>query len=110
MLKTEILDELFGIRDELTSRVIALAPSSPADDDNLRNLVLQRDRVSARINDIIAADFPTVSSALETAVTDLGAAAKRLSGTAKTLAKVQETLAIVDQILQVVSSVFTVLS
>ena len=108
MSKVEVLDELFGAREDLELRIVLLHPTNAEQQSLLSKLVNRRDRVTGGINAIIAATFASVASpALLQAIDELKSRASHLSALAKTFDAINDVLVTVDQVLALVAQVVT---
>ena len=109
MLKTETLDELFGARDSITDQIIALTPRDDGERAKLGELMKQRDRLTAKINEAIAAPFTNdkgeLGTPLEGAVKRLEETTKQLEALKKTLEDVQLAIDTADQVVKLAASI-----
>jgi hypothetical protein len=109
MLKTETIDNLLGARDIITDQIIALTPHNDAERDRLVDLMKQRDRLTAKINEAIAAPFTNdkgeLGPQLEAAVNRLEETIKRLAGLKRTMDDLQLALDAADQIVKLAASI-----
>jgi len=105
MLKTEILDELFGARDIIADQIIALTPRDEAERAKLGELMKLRDRLSAKINEAIAAPFLKDTSELEAAAKRLENTTRELKALKQTMEGIQLTLDIADQVIKLAASI-----
>ncbi|MFT3766022.1 MAG: hypothetical protein QM820_10970 [Minicystis sp.] len=107
MFKTETLDELFGARDSITDQIIALTPRNDGDQAKLAELMKQRDRLTAKINEVIEAPFTNSKddAPLRTAVSRLEEAAKQLKALKKTMDDIAQVIDIADQVVKLAASI-----
>jgi len=109
MLKTETLDELFGARDSITDQIIALTPRDEGERAKLGDLMKQRDRLTAKINEAIEAPFTNdrgeLGTPLEDAVKRLEDATKQLKALKKTMDEIQSAIDLADQIVKLAASI-----
>jgi hypothetical protein len=103
MVKVEVLDELFGVREGLELRIIQLHPTSGEQTAQVSRLMTRRDHVTSVINAIIAAAFISIASPeLLQAVQGLKDKAAALNALANAFDRIDEVLSVVDEVLGVV--------
>jgi hypothetical protein len=111
MLKTETLDELFGARDSISDQLIALTPRDDFERARLVDLMKQRDRVTAKINETIAAPFSNdkgeLGTKLAAAVKQLEETSKKLKELKKTMDEVQFLIECADQVVKLAATIIT---
>lgn len=114
MLKAEVLDELFGARDSVTDQVIALTPRDESEKAKLMELMKQRDRLTAKINEVIAAPFTKegdlASPEVEAAVKNLENATGQLKALKKTMEGVQAVIDGVNQVIKIATGIAALLA
>ncbi len=103
--KSEVLDELFSVRDVLSDTIIGLTPTSPSEKQAMLSLVQRRDRISATINNIIAAAFNDAATGLEQKIEDLEKQTQALQSLAQTLANVLTAVQITDAVIGLAISI-----
>lgn len=103
-MQQEILDTLFGDRDVLTDLIIKLSPTNLAEQKQLENLMMRRDRLSMVIQDVINSDIVMSTPGIDAAVQQLDAASAELGGLAKTFEEVVGAISLADQLVKVATS------
>lgn len=105
--RDEVLDNLYAARDRLSDLIVAWSPDPAADAstrkkqaEDLRALLDQREQVSGKINEIVAAAFKDVASPeLVAAAKELESLTATLQTFGKTVADVKGVIKIADQVL-----------
>lgn len=105
-MKTEVLDTLFGDRDQLSDMIIDLTPGDdPAQKAAFQKLVQRRDRLTGTINDLIACDFNAAAQGLNAKVAELDAQSAELQALDKKVQNISAAIQVTDQIVQLVMDI-----
>ena len=106
MVKVDVLDELFGVREGLESRIIELHPSSPDEFAQVSRLMSRRDHVTGLINAVIAATFASIpTTEVLQSVQALENRAAGLAALANTFDRINEVLSTVDDVIGVAAKI-----
>ncbi len=114
--RDEVLENLYAARDRLSDLIVAWSPDPAADvstrkkqAEDLRALLDQRDQVSGKINEIVAAAFKDVASPeLVAAAKELESRTATLQTFGKTVADVKGVIKIADQVLAAAAKVIKI--
>lgn len=109
-MQQEILDTLFGDRDVLTDLIIKLSPANTAQQKQLQDLIVRRDRLSMVIQDVINSDIASSTKGITAAVKQLDDASAKLAALGKTFDDIASAIELTDQVVNVVAAVVSVVA
>ena len=112
MTKTDVLDQLFEVRDRLSDLIIELSPKTPPktppetpeERAEFDRLVRRRDGINGLVAQVIATAFQNASADLAHKVDELEAKARELGRVQKNIEGVKHGIQIADDVVMLVGS------
>lgn len=101
-MKSDLLDTLFGARDQISDVLIETVPTSPDELQMVRQLFMRRDRLSGLINQVLETMFKPRDIAGE--LDALDQISGKLARVARNISGVRDAIDLTDQAIKVVTS------
>ena len=104
-MKSDVLDSLFAARRKVSRLIIALSPKDDRERASLDDLLRDRDRLTAAINQVIDQQFTASWSKLDGAASELSIATLKLEAVEAKVDRLESALKIVDEVLAAAAKV-----